>query len=129
MTPDPWKFFYSRRALGVRQSDLYSELIPDAPLETRQVGPGSGPLGEGGSVGEGDRDDREARLVTAIRARRVEPVALWLGTFRTDGDGVLAREFDLPPLSGRLRVMAVAHDGKYFGHASEPITVRDSTGR
>jgi uncharacterized protein YfaS (alpha-2-macroglobulin family) len=108
-TPDPWKFFYGPRRLGVRTSDFYSELMPDL-LAVAASAPGGG---EGAAM----------RRLSPVAAERIRPVVLWHGLVRTDGHGRARVKFTLPSYAGKLRVMAVAAAGPRFGCAESPVIV------
>ena len=97
-TPDPWGFFNAKRRLVEQTSDVYSWIHPEFAADS--VGSSSTPSGDGDSSG--------SRLLNPIRAKRVTPVALWLGTFAADAEGKGMAEFTAPDFDGRLRLMAVA---------------------
>ncbi|MCZ6793803.1 MAG: MG2 domain-containing protein [Planctomycetota bacterium] len=118
-TPDPWSFFYAKRAHEVVHSDVYGSLLPEVPLETNKARPG------GGSGRRRERARRESlRRLSPVKARRVQPVALWLGRLRTDENGEILRDFELPPFTGELRAMAVAHSENRFGSSRARVVVR-----
>lgn len=110
-TPDPFRFFYRKLALGVTSYDLFSLLLPD--LEP--------PPAAGGGVGAGGA----SQSMRTESLRRVEPVAFWSGVVEAGVDGQATATFELPAFAGALRVMAVALDGRRFGSGHSVVRVRD----
>jgi uncharacterized protein YfaS (alpha-2-macroglobulin family) len=119
-TPEPWSFFYGKRAHEVELSDIYGVLMPEAPLALRRARPGGDAGGEESTLA----DEALSRRLNPIAARRVRSAALFLGVFRTGGDGTLIRRFQLPATSGELRIVAIAHSRELFGSAEKPLAVR-----
>jgi uncharacterized protein YfaS (alpha-2-macroglobulin family) len=112
-TPDPLKFFSSRRALGVQSADLFGLLMPEVakPDGQREVG--------------GDKPEADSgRYHSPVGARRVKPVALAWAEVHTDADGIARTSFSLPQFQGRLRVMAVGYTAKLLGSVDRGVTVR-----
>ncbi|GAB3733341.1 alpha-2-macroglobulin family protein [Spirosoma lituiforme] len=110
-TPDPYGFFYQKRALEVDSHDLYALLYPELSLTSRS------------SVG-GDGYDLERR-VNPLSNGRVRLVALWSGILETGSDGKADFSVDIPQFSGDLRVMAVAYKDNAFGSANTNMKVVD----
>lgn len=110
-TPDPYGFFYQKRALEVGSHDLYALLYPELSLRSAS------------SVG-GDGYDLERR-VNPLSNGRVKLVALWSGILETDGNGEASFPVDIPQFSGDLRVMAVAYKDNAFGSANSNMKVAD----
>lgn len=113
-TPDPWSFFFGRRALAVALHDLYGELLPEA-----DAAPSVGSAPGGGEAAVSLR----GRL-NPVRARRFRPLALWQGAVRTGPDGRAVCRFELPEFTGRVRVMAVAVDAARCGAGEAAVAVR-----
>ena len=109
-TPDPYEFFYRRKALEVSSYDVYPKLLPE--LSSRK------------SSMAGDGYNLEKRA-NPLNNRRVKLVAFWSGILRTNSDGKVSYEIDIPQFSGDLRIMAVAYQGKSFGSASKNMKVAD----
>ena len=106
-TPDPVKYFYGKRRLGVMMRDDYGRLI-----ETTRHQVGELRTGGDGFGGRG----------LAVVPQKV--VALFNGPVKlTDGKGVIS--LDVPDFNGELRVMVVAWTPTAVGFASKPVTVRD----
>ncbi len=111
-TPDPYAYFYQRRALEVIGYDLYPFLFPE-----RTVGP------VGAAVG-GDAYNL-ARRVNPLTSKRVRLVSLWSGELRADGAGNARFTARIPQFSGAVRVMAVAWKNDGFGSAETEVKVAD----
>ncbi len=111
-TPDPYAFFYQRRALEVLGYDLYPFLFPERV---------PGPLGS--HVG-GDAYNL-ARRVNPLTNKRVRLVSLWSGVLVADGGGNVRYTARIPQFSGAVRVMAVAYRNDAFGSAEKEVKVAD----
>jgi len=107
-SPDPAKWYFGKRALGVDYHDDYGRL-----LDPNLGAPGNVNFG-------GDELGGQGLTVTPTKS-----VALWSGVVRTDAGG--HARVQLPPgdFNGELRVMAVAWTEKAVGAASKPMTVRE----
>ena len=110
-TPDPYDFFYQKRALEVGSHDLYALLYPELSLKSTS------------SVG-GDGYDLEKR-VNPLSNGRVRLVALWSGILETGFNGEAEFSIDIPQFSGDLRIMAVAYKDNAFGSSNSNIKVAD----
>ncbi|MFW6162382.1 MAG: alpha-2-macroglobulin family protein, partial [Planctomycetota bacterium] len=116
-TPDPWDFFYAKRALGVNTSDVYALLMPE--MATEAVG---SPSATGGDDPEGPTYD--PRLFNPVAVERVRQVALWRSGIETDAAGRAEVLLDVPEFTGQLRLMAVASGRSAFGAAERPTLVK-----
>ena len=110
-TPDPYGFFYQKRALEVGSHDLYALLYPELSLKSVS------------STG-GDGYDLERR-VNPLSNGRVKLVALWSGILNAGSNGEAEFSVDIPQFSGDLRVMAVAYKDNAFGSANSSLKVAD----
>lgn len=110
-TPDPWAWFYSREALGVRTWDLYDLVL----------GAYGGTLERIFAVG----GDETLIDQTANKARRFEPVVRFLGPFTLGQGKTAGHKITLPRYTGSVKVMVVAGNDKAFGSASASAMVRD----
>jgi uncharacterized protein YfaS (alpha-2-macroglobulin family) len=110
-SPNPFGYFYQKRALEVTGHDLYAYLHPELGIRSS------------GSVG-GDGFDLEKR-VNPLANGRVKLVALWSGILETNGSGEATFNIDIPQFSGDLRIMAVAYKDQAFGSASSNMKVAD----
>ncbi len=109
-TPDPYGFFYQKKALSVAGFDLYPNLLPD--LKLKRSSPG------------GDGYDLEKR-VNPLTNKRVKLVAFWSGLLHANAAGEASYTIDIPQFSGDLRVMACVYKDKAFGSAEKHIKVAD----
>lgn len=105
-SPNPYNYFYSKRALEVDMYNIYPYLFPEVT-----------------SLG-GGFDDISKR-VNPLTNKRVKLVSVWSGIIHTNAFGNAEFSFNIPQFSGSLRVMAVAYDGKKFGAADKNIKVAD----
>ncbi|HRH57748.1 MAG TPA: MG2 domain-containing protein, partial [Chitinophagales bacterium] len=105
-SPNPYNYFYSKRALEVDMYNIYPYLFPEVT-----------------SLGGGF--DETAKRVNPLTNKRVKLVSVWSGIIHTNTFGNAEFTFDIPQFSGSLRVMAVAYDGKKFGAADKNIKVAD----
>ncbi|MDP4260949.1 MAG: MG2 domain-containing protein [Bacteroidota bacterium] len=110
-TPDPYNYFYQKRALQVSDYDLYPLLF--AEVRAR--------LSSTGGDGESDLSKRN----NPMPAKRIKVVSYWSGITKTDGNGEADFQFDIPQFSGELRLMAVSYKGSGFGAAENTMTVAD----
>ncbi|WP_197070480.1 alpha-2-macroglobulin family protein [Hymenobacter sp. DG25B] len=107
-TPDPYGYFYQKRALEVQAYDVYTFLLPEL-----------GTSSTGGDVGD------LARRTTPVPNRRVKLVAKWSGVLTADASGKVRYKVRVPQFSGALRVMAVAYKDDAFGSAEHTMRVAD----
>lgn len=107
-TPDPWKQFYSREALGVSTIDMYDNVIGAFGSKIERMF----------SIG----GDGENSGTGAAKANNFESVVAFLGPFTTNG-GKMTHTIKLPKYIGSVRTMVVAGDGKAFGKADKTTTV------
>lgn len=105
-SPNPYNYFYSKRALEVDMYNIYPYLFPEVT-----------------SLG-GGFDDISKR-VNPMTNKRIKLVSVWSGIIHTNAFGNAEFSFAIPQFSGSLRIMAVAYDGKKFGAAEKNITVAD----
>ena len=109
-TPDPYAFFYAKRALAVRSYDIYPYLFPEIGSETSQAG--------------GDDMNLEKR-VNPLTNKRIKLVSFWSGILKTNNNGTAEYEIDIPQFSGELRIMAVAYKAKAFAASEASMKVAD----
>ena len=107
-TPDPYGYFYQKRALEVSAFDVYPFLLPEL----------------GSSSSGGDAADM-ARRTSPVPSRRVKLVAKWSGLLTADAAGLVRYRVRVPQFSGALRVMAVAYKDDAFANAEQTMKVAD----
>jgi alpha-2-macroglobulin len=111
-TPDPWRFFYAKEALGVRTWDVYDDVLGAFGKRIDQL------LAVGGD-GEINRNSNPP-------ANRFKPMVRFLGPFYYDGKTPNKHEIDVPNYVGSVRVMVVARgDQRDFGSAEKAVPVRN----
>ncbi len=110
-TPDPFEYFYQKRALGVKSFDLYEYLLPELMSRSSSASGGAG-------------YDMSKRVNPFVN-ERVKLIAHWSGIVESDSKGHFEYTFDIPRFSGALRVMAVCWDDDKFGVDSKQVKVAD----
>ncbi len=109
-TPDPYGYFYARRALETDTYDFFKHLIAEPSQRKSSTGGSDMELG---------------RRVNPLSVQRVKPVAFWSGIRRTNGNGEAQIPIDLPDFNGEVRLMALAYKDDRFGSAQQSMTVSD----
>lgn len=107
-TPDPYGYFYQKRALEVDAYDVYPFLLPEL----------------GTSSSGGDASDL-SRRTSPVPSRRVQLVAKWSGVLTADASGLVRYKLRVPQFSGALRIMAAAYKDDAFGSAEQTMRVAD----
>ncbi len=110
-TPDPYGYFYARRALGVNDFDLYPLLLPELKARLSSTG--------------GDSESDMTKRTNPMPAKRIKILSYWSGIKKTDGNGEAIFQIDIPQFSGEVRLMAVSYRDERFGSAESKITVAD----
>jgi len=106
-TPDPYSYFYSKRALEVNSYDIYPRVLPE--------------LSSSSMAGDEGLDGR----LNPVGGKRVRILSYWSGIVKANGSGDCSYTINIPEFSGSLRVMAVAYKGTTFGSAQHNIVVAD----
>jgi len=109
-TPDPYSWFYQKRALGVNSFDVYALLYPELKRSSSPAG--------------GEAFDL-SRRINPLTGDRVKLISKWSGVLKTGSKGECSFSIDIPQFSGALRVMAVAYKGSQFGSAEKTMKVAD----
>lgn len=110
-TPDPYDYFYQKRALQVVAYDLYPLLFAEVRAKLSSTG--------------GDGELSMEKRVNPMPAKRVKVVSYWSGIKKANSNGEAEFEFDVPQFSGEIRLMAVAYKAQSFGAAENTMTVAD----
>ncbi|MDP4244926.1 MAG: MG2 domain-containing protein [Bacteroidota bacterium] len=110
-SPDPYAWFYAKRALEVSGYDLYPLLFPEVRPSLSSTG--------------GDAESDMKKRVNPMPAKRIKIVSYWSGIRQADGSGEADFEFDIPQFSGQVRLMAVAYRNERFGSKESNMTVAD----
>jgi uncharacterized protein YfaS (alpha-2-macroglobulin family) len=106
-SPDPNRFYFGKRRLGLDMRDDYGRLI-------RAEGAILGELRSGGDAIGG-------RSLSVVPQKSV---SLFSGIVSV-ANGTATVTLDVPDFNGELRLMAVAWSGSKVGRAEQPLTVRD----
>lgn len=109
-TPDPYAYFYQRKALGVDAFDLYPLLFPELRARLSSTG--------------GDASEMQKRN-NPMPNKRIKIVSYWSGVQKVNSSGEANFEFDVPQFSGEIRLMAVSYKDNQFGAAENNMTVAD----
>ena len=107
-TPDPLRYFFGKRRLGLDMRDDYGRLI-DAQGVVGEIRSGGDAIG--------------GRGLDAVPTRTV---ALFSGLVETDQAGQATVRLAIPDFQGELRLMAVAVDARHVGGAEAKLIVRDA---
>jgi len=108
-TPDPYSYFYGKRALEVNSYDLYPLVLPE--LNSLNVSSMGG--------------DELAGRLNPEGNKRVHILSYWSGILKTNGSGECSYTISIPEFSGSLRVMAVAYKDNKFGSSEKHMVVAD----
>lgn len=109
-TPEPWKAFNAREALGVRNWDLYNYV----------VGAYGGKIEQLFSIGGDDALNKGPKAIV----NRFRPVVVFEGPFLLKKGETRRHTYGMPNYNGRVKVMVVATDGRAYGHADKTALVR-----
>ena len=109
-TPDPFNWFYQKRALGVNSYDVYALLYPELKRSSSPAG--------------GEAFDL-SRRINPLTGNRVKLISKWSGIRKANSAGECTFSIDIPQFSGALRIMAVAYKGKQFGSIEKTMKVAD----
>lgn len=110
-TPDPYGYFYQKKALQVTAYDIYPLLFPELRATLSSTG--------------GDGELSMEKRVNPMPAKRIKIMSYWSGIAKANGNGDATFEFDIPQFSGEIRLMAVAYKGQNFGSNENTMTVAD----
>jgi uncharacterized protein YfaS (alpha-2-macroglobulin family) len=111
-TPDPWKVFFAKEALGVKTWDLFDDVLGAYGGEITKV------LAIGG--------DEEAEATGDRKASRFKPVVTALGPFTLRQGKTAVHRLKMPNYVGSVRVMVVAGKAGAWGSAKAECPVRQA---
>ncbi len=109
-TPDPWRHFYSREALGVKTWDLFDSV----------AGAFGGTFEKLLAVGGDDAVEKTENR----KANRFPPMVCFLGPFNLEPGKTNTHEVDIPQYTGSVRIMAVAGKDRAFGYNDKTVFVK-----
>ncbi len=110
-TPDPYGYYYQKRALQVNSFDMYPLLFPELRARLSSTG--------------GDGDVNLDKRVNPMPAKRIRILSYWSGLKKAGSDGIAEFSYDIPQFNGEVRLMAVAFRDEQFGSAEAKTTVAD----
>jgi len=110
-TPNPYGYFYGKRALDVNGYDMYPLLFPEIRARLSSTG--------------GDGDLETSKRSNPMPNKRIKIVSYWSGIAKANTNGEADFEFDIPQFSGEIRLMAVAYKNESFGSAESAMKVAD----
>ncbi|HEY3430290.1 MAG TPA: MG2 domain-containing protein, partial [Cyclobacteriaceae bacterium] len=110
-TPEPWKRFYAREALGVKTWDLYDAVMGAFGSRVERL------LSIGGD-GEGEAQEEDPR------ANRFKPVVKFFGPITIDAGDEEEINFIMPQYIGSVRTMVVAGYEGAYGNTEKTTPVR-----
>jgi len=110
-TPDPYGYYYQKRALEVTSYNMYPLLFPELRNRLSSTG--------------GDGADDMQKRVNPMPAKRIRILSYWSGIRKTDGSGHAVFSFDVPQFNGQVRLMALAFKDERFGSAEATMQVAD----
>ena len=109
-TPQPWKHFYAKEALGVKTWDLYDQVMGSYTQEMSKL------LAIGG--------DAEGGKKKPAKANRFKPMVRFVGPFTLRAGAKKTHKIDIPNYVGSVRVMVVAGQDRRYGHSDKTVPVR-----
>lgn len=109
-TPDPWKDFYAREALGIKTWDMYNMVM----------GAYGGKLGQIFAVG----GDESLKKNAAKKANRFKAMVTFIGPFDLEAGQKQQHAFKIPNYIGSVRTMLVAGNDGAYGSAQKTTPVK-----
>jgi uncharacterized protein YfaS (alpha-2-macroglobulin family) len=109
-TPDPWKNFYAREALGVKTYDVYDWVL----------GAYGGRIDGVFSIGGGEDGDGQAQ----VKANRFPPMVRAIGPFTLDVGKKRVHKIKIPNYIGSVKVMVIAGNSGAYGNTEKVCPVR-----
>lgn len=110
-SPNPYKYFYSKIAFGLKMFDTYDLIIGKTFGKVHKV------LKIGGD------EEFENRQKNNEEAQRFKPVVLYNAPVKTDEHGNATLKFKMPSYLGSVRVMVAGANGLRYGKAEKNIKV------
>lgn len=109
-TPDPWKKFFAREALGVQTWDLFDDVLGAYGGRLQSI------LAIGGDGTQINKDK--------VKANRFKPVVTYLGPFMLEKNKKTTHTLKMPNYVGSVRVMVIAGNGDAWGNTEATIPVK-----
>lgn len=111
-TPEPWKHFFAKEALGVKTWDLYDQVIGAYGGEIEQM------FSLGG-------DDDASGKKGGNKANRFKPVVKFYGPYTLSKGDTESHTFRMSRYIGSVRTMVIAASGNAFGNTDKTTPVRN----
>ncbi|WP_397364000.1 alpha-2-macroglobulin family protein [Olleya sp. R77988] len=109
-TPNAWKSFYAREALGVKTWDVFDDVVGAYSGSIEQVFA----IGGDGSAADGKNK----------KANRFKPVVKFFGPFKLDAGGRKTHKIKMPNYVGAVRTMVVAGNNQTEAYGSTDKSVQ-----
>lgn len=109
-TPQPWKHFYAKQALGVKTWDMYDQVIGAYGAQLNKI------LGIGG--------DGAINKKGGKKANRFKPMVRFLGEYKLKAGEKAKHKVKIPNYIGSCRVMVVARQNKAYGSTEKYVKVK-----
>lgn len=109
-TPEPWKAFHAKEALGVSTWDLYNFV----------VGAYGGRIEQLFSIGGDDALNKGPKAIV----NRFKPVVQFDGPYIVGKGKTNTHTYTMPNYNGKVRVMVVAGNGEAYGNTEKSVVVR-----
>lgn len=109
-TPDPWKVFYAKEALGVKTWDIYDNVIGAFGNVMSRI------LSIGGDDAAGKKPENSAQ--------RFKPMVRFVGPFHLKKGETTSHKINIPQYVGSVRIMVVAGYKGAYGNAEKAVPVR-----
>ncbi|MDB4835412.1 MG2 domain-containing protein, partial [Cyclobacteriaceae bacterium] len=109
-TPEPWKYFYAKEALGVKTWDLFDDVIGAYSGDLQHL------LAIGGDMSK--KGEKENKV------KRFKPVVKYFGPYHVKGGSSKTISFKMPNYVGSVKTMVVASQNGSYGHADQTTPVR-----
>lgn len=109
-TPDPWRTFFAREALGVKTWDIYDDVMGSYGGQIEKL------LAIGG--------DDEIKGPDEDEANRFKPVVMYKGPYFLEGGKEQSLTFTMPEYIGSVRAMVIAGYNNRFGKTEKTIPVK-----
>ncbi len=115
-SPNPYNYFYTKRALKTESYDLYKFLLPEIVTTNPSTGGGDFLM---------DMESMVNSRTNPIKSKRFKPFSYWSGIVKTNSSGQVTIPIDIPNINTEVRLMAVAYKGAKFGSAEKAMKVKN----
>ncbi len=112
-TPDPWKHFFAKEALGVKSWDMYDYVLGAFGSEFARL------LSIGG-------DDEFEKPIAGERVTRFKPVVKYFGPYEIEKGKSNQHSFTMPQYVGSVRTMVIAGQNGAYGSSEKTVAVKQA---